>query len=626
MAAREGYLKSLDNDNIQEITRMASENPTNLIGFNESVEAYSKSVMQNVDPASKGAVALSIDSMVARFRPRIQSAAAQKVIDEGNEEQLINARERTQLAVNSALDGDTEQSALNMAAAFDSISNRSDLGTAQKGEAIRKIQLEVTEATFSKQINDGFDEGGINGAFETIDGLKKPKDFTRDEWDSFLGSEQKKINRRQAREKQVSAEQVKAAQLEASQQRGLLFSNPSIPADPAKGSQDREDINNHYDQVSATWTQLPTQDQVNLNVDFVKNTGLIPNQLISTVNAYMRSGQPDQVGLMSDVLSRIQEDSPAALKDIPEESRAMSLQVSDAVRAGIDPDIAMELARTATFGMTAQQKETIKLQTSEKGFSNDLSKSLQSFVDQSVDKGGFDQGIFFGVPDTSPAMLGEYRTSFDRFMQMTNGNVDQSQLLAFQAVKSTWGITETGGPKRFMKFSPEVLYNVPNFGNQWIEEQFNEEMELKGFEGAILAIDDSVGRETQPSYPILTADNEGRLIPVFEDDQALRWKPDFRATEEFKELMGAPGRALESAKQQRENKLVRRANEIRRGVQSRVLSFEFVPANERKEFLASDRGKRITQSAINNMLAAGRIDAPEAVEARKAFGVANGVE
>ena len=105
-AAREGYLKSLDNDKIEAITNLAAENPNNLAGFNDGVNAYAKGVMDNVDPLSKSAVALSIDSMVSRFRPKIQAAQAQQVVDDANSDQAINATERGRMAqLSSQMDG-----------------------------------------------------------------------------------------------------------------------------------------------------------------------------------------------------------------------------------------------------------------------------------------------------------------------------------------------------------------------------------------------------------------------------------------------------------------------------------------------------------------------------------------
>ena len=622
-AAREGYLKSLDNDNIEQITGIAANNATNLAGFNDSVNSYAKSVLENVDPASRGAVELSIDSMVSRYRPKIQAAQAKQISDDANNQQAINADERGRLAQSSSFEGDQEQAGINLAIAIDSINTRTDLNDAQKSVAIREIQLEEREAFNSGELNRTYNEGGSSAAIDKLNEMEgnPPGGFTPDEWDKFVAGESKKINRRISREKKQTAEEVKAAKLAASVTRGGLFTDPDIPADPAGSSKDREDINNFYDAESQGWANLPIQEQVNLNVDFVTNTGLVPKTMVSNVNAAMRSGNVEQVALMSDFISRIQEESPASLKDTPMESRAISLQVSDAQRAGMDVEIALEQARKSAYGLTDSEKDVIRLTTQE--ISKKLPSSLQSAVNSDIDEGGFDTGIFSNVPDVPPMMLADYRNSFGRFMSMTGGDSDQAEKLAYDSIKSVWGVTETGGPKRFSKYAPETIYAVPGSNNHWVEDQFNEEMEGIGAEGAIIAIDKSTAREAQPSYPVFVPNKTTGILEPLRDDTGtnLTWRPEYKLTEEYQSVSAAPALAIESAKKQRGINLDKRANTIRRGIQSRVLSAEFIPADERADFMASDEGRQRVESAINNMVSIGKIDEAEAKEARNAFGI-----
>lgn len=621
-AAREGYLKSLDNDNIEAITRIAAENPNNLAGFNDAIESYAKGVMDNVDPVAQSAVALSLDSMVARHRPKIQAAQAQQVVDDSNQQQAINATERGRVAQSASFDGDSEQAGLSLAAAIDSINNRTDIDDERKAFEIRRVQLEEREAHFSGELSREFDTTGGQGALNKLDELagKRPGGFTPDEWNGFISREQTKINRKIARQGLDLKAAAKETEKQAKIARGGLFLDPAIPADPAKGGADREDVNLHYDSISPEWSQLPIQEQVNLNVDFTKNTGIIPDTMISNVNASMRSGTVDQVALMSDYISRLQEEAPATLKDIPEESRAISLMVSDGVRAGIDSQESLDQARKFTFGITSAERETIAIQTQE--FGKDLDKNLQSFANRDTDEGGFDVGIFSFVPDVTPAMVGEYRNSFSRFMKMTGGNPDQSEKLAFQAIKSVWGVTETGGNKRFMKYAPEVIYNIPGYGANWIEDQFNEEMEIVGAPGAILATDNTTARESQPSYPVLVPnESTGILEPLLDENSVvLRWRPDFKATEEFKAITDAPGRKIASARKQRKINTEKRAGQVRRSIQSRTLR-GILNLKDRNAFMDTVEGKAKTSRSITNLLAEGRISAPEATQARSAFGV-----
>ena len=622
-AAREGYVKSLDNDNIEAITNLAAENSTNLAGFNDAVNAYAKGVMDNVDPASKSAVALSIDSMVSRYRPKIQAAQAQKVTNEANNEQAINATERSRLAQSSAFEGDTEQAGINLAAAIDSVNNRTDLSDSQKASAIRGLQLQERQSALSGEIARTYEGEGAQAALDSLSGMadKPPGGFTPEEWDAFVSKEHTKINRRISREKKDTKAEMDAAQLAASVARGGLFTDPDIPADPAGSSQDRKDINNFYDAESQKWSDLPIQEQIDLNVEFVENTGLMPKTMISNVSATMRGGNSEQAALMGDFLSRVQETTPQSLKDVPDESRAIGLMMVDAQRAGMDIDVAFENAQKFAFGMSDSEKDVIKQETQR--VSKELAGNLQSVVNGDVEDGGFDKGILYNVPDVPPMMAAEYRNNFDRFMTLTGGNTEQAEKLAYGSVKKVWGVTETGGPKRFAKYAPESIYAVPGSNNNWVEEQFNEEMEAIGAEGAVIAIDKTTAREDMPSYPVLVPDGQTGILEPLRDAEGVNmtWRPEYKATEEYQEVTDAPGEAIASAKKQRGINLEKRANTIRRGIQSRVLNMEFIPADERADYMASDEGKQRIGNAISNMLATDRIDEVEAQEARNAFGI-----
>lgn len=232
-AAREGYLKSLDNDNIESITTIATENPKDLTAFNDAVNGYAKGVMDNVDPASKAAVALSIDSMVSRFRPRIQAAQAQQVVDDANNDQAINATERSRLAQASSFEGDTEQAGLNLAASIDSISNRTDLSDEQKSIAIRNVQLQEREASFSGELSRTFDSEGAEAAFKQLEAMsKKPAGgFTPDEWSTFIGGATADLNRAITIKKAANAQQ----DIETERQISNLKISAGTGIDPATG-------------------------------------------------------------------------------------------------------------------------------------------------------------------------------------------------------------------------------------------------------------------------------------------------------------------------------------------------------------------------------------------------------
>ena len=324
----------------------------------------------------------------------------------------------------------------------------------------------------------------------------------------------------------------------------------------------------------------------------------------------MRSGNVEQVGVMVDVVARLQElpNSANVLRDLPDESRAIAKQVADSTRSGLSPEEAIEIARKNTYGMTEQQKEVIRINTQE------VAKSLPSFLKDQVDSEFDPSSIpFFGEePDVPPTMQADYNVAFGKFMTLTNGDAEQAKALAFGSVKKVWAVSDVGGDNKFMKFAPEAFYSVDGFDNQWIDNQFMSDMENSGIEGGVIATDFNTGRSQAPSYPILAPNDEG-IMDIVRDDVTglpLRWSPDFKQSEEYQEVASAPAKAVISAKKKREQKLDQRASYLRRKVDQ--TAFSGIPRGTRKEFSASQEGKIRIRTAVNNLLARDKVDTVEA--------------
>lgn len=620
-ALRESYLKSLDNDNIEEITRIYQENSANLVGFNEAVNSYAAGVMGSVDPSARDAVALSIDSMVARMRPKVQQSEINSNIERANQDMALNAAERSRLAQEAAFDGDAEQAAINLAATIDSIVNRTDLAPEQKAESIREAQRLERESSIGGQLARVTDEKGIQAGYDALDEIadSPPKGFTPEEWNKFVSAEQAKINRKKKRMADKLKEDAEAAKLAALQQRGMLFLDPSVPADPTS-KDDRDAVDAAYGLKLQEWSGLPQDQVVKNTIDFVRDSGLVPSSVKSNINAVMRSGTAEQVQVFSDMLGRIQEVSPTAVADIPNETRAISLMVSDGVKAGINLDDALEAARQSAYGLTSSEKETIRLQSMEAA--KTLDDSLAKLAGRSIEDGGFDKGILYRMPEMDPAMLGEYRNNFNTFMQLTGGNSEQARQLAFDSIKATWGVTELGGKRKYMKYAPERVYHVPGVGDGWIEEQFIEETEAAGYPGATLAPDYETARSGNPSYVVMVQNPEkGRVEPVMdENNQVLRWRPDFKQTRVFDDLVAAPGEKITKAAERRKLNLERRASYIT-GQLRRGLILSGVPRAGLDEYMKSEEAKPEIKRNIENLEALGKIDSVEAEEAKRAFGI-----
>lgn len=627
-AIRDAHIASINNDNRESIARIESENPSDLITFNENAEGYRKGVLAGVDPSLRLIVEQDLDNKITSSRIRVQDKAIKSQKAQADSDLLSNFESASAGAFRDMRNGDKESASTNLQEAIASIDSwgQANPGNDEKvAKMKRDVERETAEQGFKKQFADIVDNQGIDEALDELDKRSKkvPRGWTPDEWDRYTKEQQSVLNQKLAKQEAQTKEDAKAAKLNLSIERGRLFLNPNIPADPAKSSQDRKDVNAAYEADSAAWVGLPIQQQIDNNVEFIKNSGIVPDSVISIVNASMRSGNTEQATIASDLIGRLEESPNAAnvLRDIPDESRALSKQITDSIRSGIDPDQAIEIARKNTFGLTTQQKEAIKIN------SQAVAKELPSFLLQQVDEKFDPSSIpFFGEePDVPVDMQADYNVAFGSFMTLTNGNPEQSKALAFESLQKNWAITDVGGENRFMKHAPEAYYSVDGFDNDWIDRQFLEDMEIKGVPGAQLGTDFNTGRSNTPSYPIIVTNEQG-IPDIARDEETglpLRWQPDFKETTEYGDAISAPDLIIENAKKKRKRKLVARANTLRRKVDHSI----FRQLNDVNIFTdpptplgATDKAEA-AKIAISNLFAREKIDIVEFKELNKAYGV-----
>jgi hypothetical protein len=252
--------------------------------------------------------------------------------------------------------------------------------------------------------------------------------------------------------------------------------------------------------------------------------------------------------VFSSLINNIAKDPKSAniLRDVPDESRSMAKQISDSVTSGIDLETSVAIARKNTYGLTEADKERIRLET------NALRSEMTNILEDKVDD-EFDPSFipFFGEePDVNPPLQADFNVAFDKFMILTDGDSEQAATLAFDSIKKVWGATSIGGGKRFMKYSPEVFYSVQGVDDDWMEDQYNADMKSLKIKpkDTILATDFETTNSNNPTWPIMTTDDEGRLTPLFDENGVmLRWQPDFSQTREFTKLRGMPAEKTKKA-------------------------------------------------------------------------------
>ncbi len=546
---RAAYLSSLGNDIREGVGKIRAKNPDNVMEFNDAVSGFAKGVIDSADPSIRHMAKEALDDKITSNRIVVQAANIKKDNDLARETLNNAIKSASDDAFQKSRNGEDLESTKSRVEAYLSIDETVEAGfiSADEGTGLKRSIARVSAEQKEKGNLDRLADISLPKAYEHLDNLNKkvPDGWTVDEWQDFIVSSQQDLNRKAARMKRQVVELTKEQLLQESIERGKGFMSPDVPADPAKSSQDRKDVNNAYEVVSQEWAGLPPMDQFNSHVAFVKNTGIMPDKLIRGVNASMRSGNADQINIFASVVTEIAKEPNAAniLKDVPIESRAIAQQVSDSIEAGIDIEVAAEIARKNTFGLTEPEREQIRIST--QALRPDMESTLNKMIERDDE---FD--VFIFEPDASPALQADFNVSFDKFMVLTNGDPDQSSTLAFESIKKVWAMTNIGGPKRFMKYAPETVYSIPGIPNKWMNRQYDKDMKQAGLDldGLFMAVDFETANSGQPSWPIMTTDENGIISPLHDDNgNILRWAPDFTKTREYFKLKDKPTKAVKSA-------------------------------------------------------------------------------
>ena len=551
---RAAYVSSVNSDIQLGVERIKNEHPDDVIAFNEKVEGLRKGIVQGVDPSVRQAAITALDNRIGLARIAVQKNTIEKQNRIAEDTIKSAADILFSDATRASRNGEREQSALSIIDYFQNIDEQVEAGflTVPEGEAKkREIEKEASEQNFRREL-DLLADSDPKSALDRLEELnaKVPKGWEPEEWQAFIASAQTELNRKQSRNKQLTEKASKEILKAESTARGKQFADPAIPADP-KDKQDRADVNNYYEEVSSEWVDLPPAQQVGNINSFIKDTGIIPDKVISGVNSVMRSGTDDQVIAFSSMVEDLRKEPRAAniLRDLPDESRALSKQVFDSIGSGIDPASAIAIARKSTYGQTESEKEAIRLTTI--GKQQELTTFLEDMVDKEFDPvPGLNIFGFFEEPDITPAFQADFNVAFKKFMVLTSGDTEQAKSLAFDSIKKVWGSTEVGGPRRLMKYSPEVFYGVQGVDDDWITDQWKSDLKSEKInpKKATIVVNQKTVNTKFPDWYVMTLDDDGTAVPLMDKNgNPILWSPDFTKTKEFVKLRGAKKRSVEKA-------------------------------------------------------------------------------
>ena len=519
---RAAYLASLDRDNREEIARIAAENPNDLSKFNDEVESYKKSTLASIDPSVRQLASDSLESLISPNRIRVQTNEIEKTHKENALEVSKQIEAATSDAMGFARDGDTQAAAESALVAFASVQNAVDAGflSEEQGKSQRRaIERGLVEQGIKGGVFDALDSEGIRPAYDKLIQLQddRPKGFTPEEWDKFLGETQTELNRRVSRLEKESVADAKRKKLEADfegiQQR--IDGDDSVIINPKSA-----DLF-YKERVTPVIENMPPQARQAVQATYIDRLKLVPDTMVKQITNAANSDNPDLLAEAASLIDRIDE-IPGVVNKVPTEQQAYVQTVSDLMQ-NMEPAEAVELARKAT-----DPKDKKRIEAVDDRLKEILKDDPEIYLDRAND--AFASIFTFGDPVADEVsehkMSQEYQSIAESFMRAGTTEADAFSK-ADKYIQRTWGESRVLGEKTIMKYPPEDYYAIDG-DISWIQPQLMKDIseEVAGVkpDKVFLMSNDITARTAttgKPSYSVKVM-IDGVFFNL-EDN----WQPDF---------------------------------------------------------------------------------------------------
>ncbi|MGR7620120.1 transglycosylase SLT domain-containing protein [Klebsiella aerogenes] len=247
-------------------------------------------------------------------------------------------------------------------------------------------------------------------------------------------------------------------------------------------------------------------------VQQVNQTGIIPSQVTSQLNAIARSSSPDVVKQGSTLFNALYETDPASVGDMPKDMQSFYLTVKQLTDSGMASDEAVKQAQNVTYNQT----DALKLQLSSTQSTKEYKKERASAMDSAVSS--MKPWYSFGGPAADDQNLNavnfrnDYQSLYDINYRNSGGNADVAKKMTNTQISRTWSLSDVNGSAQFMKYAPEALYNYGPSG--WQAAQWKEEKErlAYGERGEKIETSPTQLGITSGSAPVITSNTpESRI-------------------------------------------------------------------------------------------------------------------
>ena len=407
-------------------------------------------------------------------------------------------------------------------------------------EKQRQAEIAAQAADERKRISAEIDVGVSRGQIgqDQLDDYREDGVITDSQWAKFTKQRdkiQKEMSGRAARAELVSFSSATDARL-----------------DP-KNSDHRKAVDEEFLRTQERDQNKPVEEQLTNVVNLVDQTGVLPASLKNNLSVVSTSKDADSVQMGYDLFSRLEAKSPGIVStQLDQKTVAFYAAYGDKINAGLDKNLALEDTRKQVYETSpAQKQERRELIANAIKLSEDQ-ELLEKLVEQDYD--GFTKYWLETDPQNRipNAMLIDFNTLFEVFIENT-GDIEQASRLAYDSLKNNWGETNINGEPELVRDPVEALYTAGPKDKDWMREQALEDLTpLTGGRKFRIEQDTQTRRTKENSYAVFVINENGlKEILMGEDNQPVRWYPDWQRLPEFKRRQQEDEAAVERARRVR---------------------------------------------------------------------------
>lgn len=265
-------------------------------------------------------------------------------------------------------------------------------------------------------------------------------------------------------------------------------------------------------------------------VNLASSTGIVPDVVKQKFRIAARTNDPNTAQEAAEIFSRLEEEAPNIIGDIPEKDVAFFSEMTELMRAGMTQQEAFERAKEYTDPLNSAVQQAREKEVQDGKLLKNSASDVADIFDPSI----FTRGASLSVGSVEETVVRDYEEAFKAFYRH-KPDADFAKKQAERVIKRKWDVTNVDGRKRVMAYPPERFYSISGMDNGWMQEDFRQslsEFKDKDLSEAFLVPDPMTAREAlstgEPAYRVMYVDQkDGMIKPLVDsDEQPLLWRPD----------------------------------------------------------------------------------------------------